>query len=140
MNVIKAFETARDTRSSAKTVHFCRASPPSGTRSTSLPGLWSPLSLSRSQSPIGAKMTQVSLFLKIRIIYWEIYILFFAMFTVTSTIEFLNLLSMKPVFDSKGVFSYLIGVHYVFTPEMKVRGREIQLVDDLLYSLSNVLE
>jgi hypothetical protein len=62
------------------------------------------------------------------------------MFTVTSTIEFLNLLSMKPVFDSKGVFSYLIGVKYVFTPEMKVRGREIQLIDDLLYSLPNVLK
>lgn len=62
------------------------------------------------------------------------------MFTVTSTIEFLNLLSMKPVFDSKGVFSYLIGVQYVFIPEMNVRGRETQLIDDLLYSLLNVLK
>jgi len=47
---------------------------------------------------------------------------------------------MKPVFNSKGVYSYVIGVQYVFYPEKKVRGRDIQLIDDLLYSLPNVLK
>ena len=53
--------------------------------------------------------------------------------------EFLNLLSMKPVFDSDGVYSYVIGVQYVFTPDQKFHSRDIQLIDDLLYSLPNVL-
>ena len=54
--------------------------------------------------------------------------------------EFLNLLSMKPVFDSKGVYSYVIGVQYVFTQDQKIRSKDIQLIDDLLYSFPNVLK
>lgn len=55
-------------------------------------------------------------------------------------VEFLNLLSMKPVFDSNGVYSYVIGVQYVYSPDMTIRSKDIQLIDDLLYSFPNVLK
>ena len=61
------------------------------------------------------------------------------LFTIVC-VEFLNLLSMKPVFDSNGVYSYVIGVQYVYSPDMTIRSKDIQLIDDLLYSFPNVLK
>jgi hypothetical protein len=43
--------------------------------------------------------------------------------------QFMNLLAMKPVFDSNGVYSYVIGVQY-----------DIRQVSDLLSILPNVLK
>ena len=55
-------------------------------------------------------------------------------------IDFLNLLAMKPMFDAKGVYSYVIGVQYVFSPETTyIHRQDFQLIDDLLYSFPNVL-
>eukprot|EP01036_Dinobryon_divergens_P028439 gene28439-37380_t len=54
--------------------------------------------------------------------------------------DFLNLLAMKPMFDAKGVYSYVIGVQYVFSPETTyIHRQDFQLIDDLLYSFPNVL-
>ena len=47
---------------------------------------------------------------------------------------------MKPVFDADGVYSYVIGVQYVYTPDMKIRGKDIQLIDDLLHAFPSVLK
>lgn len=46
---------------------------------------------------------------------------------------------MKPVFDSKGVYSYVIGVQYDFS-QTETHIHDIKLVDDLLSILPNVLE
>ena len=53
-------------------------------------------------------------------------------------IEFLNLLSMKPVFDAKGVYSFVVGVQYDFS-RADLHIQDIKLVDDLLSILPNVL-
>ena len=46
---------------------------------------------------------------------------------------------MKPMFDKHGVYSYVIGVQYVFSPKITIRSKDIQLIDDLLYSFPNML-
>ena len=53
-------------------------------------------------------------------------------------IDFLNLLSMKPVFDRQGVYSYVIGVQYDFSRE-DLHIQDIKLVDDLLAILPNMM-
>ena len=64
----------------------------------------------------------------------------FILFLTNVVVEFLNLLSMKPMFDKHGVYSYVIGVQYILSPEhTNVHGKDIQLIDDLLYSFPNVL-
>lgn len=53
--------------------------------------------------------------------------------------EFINLLAMKPIFDSHGVYSYVVGVQYDIT----LTGaslRELNMVNDLLNILPNVLK
>jgi PAS domain S-box-containing protein len=53
--------------------------------------------------------------------------------------EFLNLLSMKPVFDSQGVYSYVLGVQYDLS-QTETHIQDIKLVDDLLSILPNILQ
>jgi len=53
--------------------------------------------------------------------------------------DFLNLLSMKPVFDSKGVYSYVIGVQCNFSSTGS-HIEDITLIDDLLSVFPNVLK
>mmetsp|Transcript_7070 Transcript_7070/g.10512 ORF Transcript_7070/g.10512 Transcript_7070/m.10512 type:complete len:348 (-) Transcript_7070:207-1250(-) len=52
--------------------------------------------------------------------------------------DFFNLLSMKPVFDDKGVYSYVIGVQYDIS-QTDTHIQDIKLVDDLLSILPNIL-
>jgi PAS domain S-box-containing protein len=53
--------------------------------------------------------------------------------------EFFNLLSMKPIFNSEGVYSYVIGVQFdISNPESSVK--QIQLIDDLLSILPNIFK
>jgi PAS domain S-box-containing protein len=53
---------------------------------------------------------------------------------------FLNLLSMKPVFDSDGSYAYVIGVQYDFsqTPIISL-ATDIKMVDDILSILPNII-
>lgn len=54
------------------------------------------------------------------------------------TTDFLNLLSMKPVFDQNGVYSYVIGVQCDYSRE-DLYVQDIKLVDDLLAILPNMM-
>ena len=54
------------------------------------------------------------------------------------TSDFLNLLSMKPVFDQNGVYSYVIGVQCDYSRE-DLYVQDIKLVDDLLAILPNMM-
>jgi len=53
-------------------------------------------------------------------------------------VNFLNLLAMKPVFDSEGIYSYVIGVQYDITNRTATQ-KELMLVNDLLSILPNIL-
>jgi len=45
---------------------------------------------------------------------------------------------MKPVFDSKGVYSYVIGVQYDIS-QTDTHIQDIKLVEDLLSIMPNIL-
>eukprot|EP01036_Dinobryon_divergens_P035047 gene35047-45369_t len=53
--------------------------------------------------------------------------------------EFLNFLSMKPVFDKNGVYSYVLGVQYDFS-RTDLQIQDVKLVDDLLSILPHLLQ
>ena len=53
-------------------------------------------------------------------------------------VEFFNLLSMKPVFNSDGEYCYVLGVQYEYSHSSK-HAEYMQLVDDLLSILPNIL-
>ena len=46
---------------------------------------------------------------------------------------------MKPVFDSKGTYSYVIGVQYDLSLN-ETHIQDIKLVDDLLSILPNIIQ
>jgi PAS domain S-box-containing protein len=50
--------------------------------------------------------------------------------------EFFNLLSMKPIFDKHGSYSYVIGVQY----HLSTGVEDIKLIDDLLSIFPNILQ
>lgn len=53
--------------------------------------------------------------------------------------EFMNLLAMKPIFDSNGDYAYVIGVQYDISKE-GASLKEIKMVDDLLSILPNIFK
>jgi PAS domain S-box-containing protein len=52
--------------------------------------------------------------------------------------EFWNLITMKPIFDSHGVYSYVIAIQYELA-DYSVSSHELKLIDDLIIYFSNVL-
>lgn len=53
--------------------------------------------------------------------------------------EFFNLLAMKPIFNSHGIYSYVVGVQYDISHQ-KASLRELRVVNELLTFLPNVLK
>ena len=49
------------------------------------------------------------------------------------------MLSMKPVFDAKGTYAYVIGVQYDLSLN-ETHIQDIKLVDDLLSILPNIIQ
>jgi PAS domain S-box-containing protein len=53
--------------------------------------------------------------------------------------EFVNLLAMKPIFNSHGIYSYVVGVQYDVSHQ-QASLRELRVVNELLTFLPNVLK